>query len=63
MSQHKEAYVISYHGALCHDYRGIPIVSSVHAVSHCLFYDYTHALCINVESGDHTVSTVQFKFV
>ena len=24
MSRHKEAYVMSYHGALCHDYRGIP---------------------------------------
>ena len=24
MSRHKTGYVISYHGILCHDYRGIP---------------------------------------
>ena len=28
MSQHKEAYVISYHGTLCHDYHGIPSTHS-----------------------------------
>ena len=25
MSRHRKAYVISYHGTLCQDYRGIPI--------------------------------------
>ena len=33
MSQHRKAYVISYHGVLCHDYRGIPMNNTTYQCS------------------------------
>ena len=38
MSRHKTGYVISYHGILCHDYRGILI----HGCLSCIIMVWPH---------------------
>jgi len=63
ISQHKEAYVTSYHGVLCHNYHGIPNVKmhQFQNIPYACSYNSLAACIEFLHAQQHTVTTIEVQ--